>query len=108
VLSGRFLPGQEFPPQDQRARWPRQQMDAWIRGAERFRFLERPGRSMGQAALAFCLAGPGSVFAIPGMKSVPQVRENVMAATSPDMALSPKELTAVRVLWKELHDLPPR
>jgi myo-inositol catabolism protein IolS len=74
---------------------------AWNQGPERRRFLrrlavveklrwlDRPGRSMSQAALQFVLAHPAVSVAIPGAKAPDQARSNAAAAgmVMPDLEL---------------------
>ncbi len=59
---------------------------------EELRFLEKPGRTLAQAALQFVLANPAVTCAIPGAKSVAQIGQNAAAA---DGALSAEELARV-------------
>lgn len=106
LLSGRHESGARFNAGDQRSRWPPEQMDAWISSAARFRFLERRGRSMTRAALAFCCGLGEAVCPIPGMKSVEQVDHNV-GGCAVENALSDSEMRACREIWRELTWLPP-
>jgi myo-inositol catabolism protein IolS len=62
------------------------------------RFLERPGRSMAQAALQFVLANPAVTCPIPGAKNVAQITAN---ATAADGELTAEELARVRALVEE-------
>ena len=63
---------------------------------ERLRFLEKPGRSLAQAAIAFCMAHPAVSVVIPGGRNARQVRENTAAAGA---ALSKEELRKISELW---------
>ena len=105
-LSGKHTPGASFEPNDQRSRWPRVQLDAWIEAAERYRFLERNDRSLAQSALAFCCCLPGVRWVIPGMKSVGQVLHNVRGGWE-ENRLSIQELQTVRRVWQCISHLPP-
>ncbi len=105
LLTRRYAGGYAFPNGDHRSRWDQRQLDKWINGAERFAFLERPDRSLAQAALAFCLKHP-LVCPIPGMKTPEQVRHNASAAGE-SAQLSAVEYTRIRQAWHELRDLPP-
>ena len=60
---------------------------------DRLRFLERPGRTLAQAALQWVLANPGVTCAIPGAKNLAQIRANAGAA---DAALSGEAARAGR------------
>lgn len=106
LLCGTYPIGAVFPGEDQRSRWPRQQLDAWISATSEFRFLERESRSLGQAALAFCLATDGVTWTIPGMKSPEQVRRNV-AAAGEDCRVTPREWRRIREIWNLVRDVPP-
>lgn len=107
LLSGRHNAGATFPQGDQRSRWPRNQLDLWVEGAERFRFLTHERRSLAQAALAFCTGLPGVTYAIPGMKTPAQVEHNV-AAARPECQLTPAEMDAAREIWRGLRHVPPQ
>ena len=60
---------------------------------DRLRFLERPDRTMAQAALQFVISHPAVAVAIPGGKSPEQVRANAAAGGA---TLAPDELERVR------------
>jgi myo-inositol catabolism protein IolS len=68
---------------------------------EQLRFLERPGRSFAQAAIAFCLAHPAVGTVIPGGRNARQARENTAAAGTP---LSQEELRKIADLWRSTFD----
>lgn len=105
-LSGLHQVGATYSPGDQRNRWSRDQLDAWISGAEHFCFLSNPNRSMTQAALAFCIAWPSVSYAIPGMKTPEQVEHNVAAAHQ-KCQLSETEIASARHVWNSLKHVPP-
>lgn len=64
---------------------------------ERLRFLAKPGRSLAQAAIAFCIAPPAVSVVIPGARNGQQMRENAAAA---GLKLAPEELRQVEELWQ--------
>lgn len=105
-LTGKFSEGIEFGGNDQRARWSAEQIELWRNGAEGFRNLELPERSMAQAAIAFCLQSEGVHSVIPGMKSVRQVTHNVGASSS-TCRLSHQEWNAARSTWTRFLHVPP-
>jgi aryl-alcohol dehydrogenase-like predicted oxidoreductase len=107
LLSGGYQSGHTFASDDQRSRWPHDQLDKWIMGVERFRFLEQSWRSMTQAALAFCIGVPGVSYAIPGMKTPEQVEHNVVAG-NPLYRLTSSEMSTTRHLWQDLKHIPPQ
>lgn len=95
LLTGKFPPGQPIPP-DQQWRRPRgDQLQLRLARVEQLRFLERPGQTLGQAALRFVLAHPGVHCAVPGARTVDQLEANVPAA---DADLTPDELVRIRAL----------
>jgi myo-inositol catabolism protein IolS len=98
LLTGKFPPGQPIPP-DQQWRRPRgDQLQLRLARVEQLRFLERPGQTLGQAALRFVLAHPGVHCAVPGARTVDQLEENVPAA---DADLTPDELARIRALHQQ-------
>jgi aryl-alcohol dehydrogenase-like predicted oxidoreductase len=68
---------------------------------ERLRFLERPGRSFAQAAIAFCFAHPAVSVVIPGARNDRQARENTAAA---GVRVSREELDKISELWRSTFD----
>ena len=65
--------------------------------AERLRFLVHgPVKSLGQAAIAFCVAHPAVSVTIPGSRNDQQMREN---ATAGDITLPAEDLAKVADLW---------
>lgn len=60
---------------------------------EKLRFLERPGRTLAQAALQFVIAHPAVTVAIPGAKSAEQARANAAAGAA---TLTAEELERIR------------
>jgi aryl-alcohol dehydrogenase-like predicted oxidoreductase len=100
-LTGKFRPGQSIALGDQRARWSHEQRDRWARGAESFRFLEREGRSLAQAALGFLLSAPGCI-PIPGVKDRAQATHNLQAE-----AISDAEFDCAREVWRTQRHLVP-
>lgn len=105
-LTGKFREQAVFSGIDHRTRWSADQVELWRGGAERFRHLERPERSMAQAAIAFCLQSDGVHCVIPGMKSVRQVAHNVGASRA-TCRLSHQEWHAARSTWAQLTHVPP-
>jgi aryl-alcohol dehydrogenase-like predicted oxidoreductase len=98
VLAGKFATDTRFDD-SVRAGWNegegRQRFLRRLEQVEQIHFLEQPGRSLAQAALQWVLANPAVTCAIPGAKSVEQIRSNAGAA---DGALSADELARVTEL----------
>ncbi len=90
LLTGKFGLESRWPEGDIRHSWPQ---EAWygdrIGVVERLRSLERPGQTLGQAALRFVLSHPAVSVAIPGAKTPQQVQENAAASDRP--LLSPED-----------------
>ncbi len=100
LLTGKFTLADEgrFQGEDVRARnFSGEAFRKGLEAVERLRFLERPGRSLAQAAISFCLAHPAVGVVIPGARNSRQMRENAAAA---DLTLSPEELLKVAELWR--------
>jgi aryl-alcohol dehydrogenase-like predicted oxidoreductase len=96
LLTGKFKAGEAIPP-EQRWRRPKgDQLQLRLERIEQLRFLDRPGQTLGQAALRFVLAHPAVHCVVPGARTVEQLEANVPAA---DADLSPDELSRV----KQLH-----
>lgn len=60
----------------------RRQFLARLQVMEKLRFLERPGRSMAQAALQFVVSHPAVTVAIPGARTPEQARANAAAGAA--------------------------
>ncbi|MBC6478980.1 MAG: aldo/keto reductase [Hormoscilla sp. GM7CHS1pb] len=105
ILTGKYKVGSVFSVGDQRSRWTREQIDSWIKGAECFNFIVHSGRSLAQAAIAFCVRCKGVTYTIPGMKTPEQVHHNVVSC-QPNYRLTDAELSHVRKLWSGIKELP--
>ena len=90
-------PASRLHPCDHRLRWPPGQRERWARGAARFDFLRRPGRTLAQAAIAFCAALPGVTWVVPGARTPGQAAQNA-AAIDGGRALSADELARALAL----------
>jgi aryl-alcohol dehydrogenase-like predicted oxidoreductase len=104
LLTGKLKPEdqQGFQADDVRARnfagnIFKEQLDK----VDRLRFLEKTGRSLAQAAIAFCVAHPAVGTVIPGGRNARQARENTAAAETP---LSQEELRKIAELWRSTFD----
>lgn len=99
LLTGKMTPADQarFQGDDVRARnFAGELFLRELKKVERLRFLERPERTLAQAAIAFCLAHPAVSVVIPGARNARQMRENAQAA---EIELAPWELEAARKLW---------
>jgi myo-inositol catabolism protein IolS len=98
VATGKFSRETQFSDAMRRGWNTGSEREEFLRRAEiveQLRFLERPGRTMAQAALQFALAHPAVSVAIPGARTPEQARANAAAA---DSTLDPAELERVRAL----------
>lgn len=93
ILAGKFTPDAHFDD-IVRVGWNegagRAQFLRRLEQVEQIRFLERPDRTLAQAALQWTLTNPAVTCAIPGAKDVAQITSNVGAASG---TLSAEELT---------------
>jgi aryl-alcohol dehydrogenase-like predicted oxidoreductase len=95
LLTGKFRVGEPIPA-EQHWRRPRgDQLQLRLERIEQLRFLERPGQTLGQAALRFVLANPAVHCVVPGARTVEQLASNVSAA---DADLTSAELAQIKSL----------
>ncbi|HKA34417.1 MAG TPA: aldo/keto reductase [Candidatus Binatia bacterium] len=100
LLTGKLKPEdqQRFQGEDVRARnFAGDVFKKQLDKVEKLRFLAKPGRSLAQAAIAFCFAHPAVGTVIPGGRNPQQVRENAAAA---NIKLSKEELDRIAELWR--------
>jgi aryl-alcohol dehydrogenase-like predicted oxidoreductase len=95
-LANGFLTGKQkmdakYEEGDIRASWPSHYRSHKIRVAEALRFLEKPGRSLSQAALRFVLDEPGISTVLVGVKTAQQAKENFAASDLPSFAEAEKD-----------------
>lgn len=99
-LTGRYVPGVEFPAHDHRSMWPQEQLDTWARAPAVFAPLNSgKDRSLADLALLFCLSHPAVTSVIPGMLTADEAQANARAGQmSP---LSEEETLKIRTLYSE-------
>ncbi|MGH7848482.1 MAG: aldo/keto reductase [Candidatus Binatia bacterium] len=100
LLSGKFKAEDQnkFEGEDVRARNFEGDLFAKeLAKVESFRFLERPGRTLAQAAIAYCLAFDAVSVVIAGARNANQIRAN---ATASDLRLSADELASADAIWR--------
>jgi aryl-alcohol dehydrogenase-like predicted oxidoreductase len=98
MLEGRYTADTVFPPTDHRSHRPRQWLINGVRKVETLRFLEAPGRTLGQAALQWLLAEPRVMTVLPNIYDAAQLREFAAAPDTP--ALTAAELARITELRK--------
>src|SRR5882724_2996796 len=101
VLTGKMTLADEqrFQGEDVRARsYKGEAFAKELAQAEQLRFLVHgPVKSLGQAAIAFCIAHPAVSVTIPGARNESQMREN---AAGGDITLPAEDLAKVADLWR--------
>jgi aryl-alcohol dehydrogenase-like predicted oxidoreductase len=101
VLTGKLTMADEqrFQGEDVRARsYKGEAFAKELAKAEQLRFLVHGQvKTLGQAAIAFCVAHPAVSVTIPGARNESQMRENAVGA---DVTLPAKDLAKVADLWK--------
>ncbi len=96
-LTGKYDNESKFVTGDVRKNWPRDYINARIAAVRQLKFLEVPcERTLAQSALQWVLLAPAVAVTIPGIKTLDQAEENLLA---PDvLPLSENELVTVRNL----------
>ena len=101
VLTGKMTVADEqrFQGEDVRARsFKGEAFAKELAKADQLRFLVHgPVKSLGQAAIAFCVTHPAVSVTIPGARNEAQMRENAAAG---DITLPPEDLARVAELWR--------
>ena len=96
MLEGKYTLETTFPPQDHRSHRPRSWLVNGVKKIETLRFLERDGRTLGQAALQWLLTEPRVMTVLPNIYDREQLREFAGACDAPP--LSPDELERIATL----------
>ena len=104
LLGGRYRPGQEFPPDDERHYWAQFHGESFERT---FKVTERlkqwaadHGRDIVQLGIAWPLAHPAVTSSIVGARTPQQARHNARAG---DWALTPQDLAEINEIQGELR-----
>ncbi|MBD5654775.1 MAG: aldo/keto reductase [Candidatus Eremiobacteraeota bacterium] len=98
MLEGKYTADTVFEPTDHRSHRPKSWLLCGVRKVENLRFLEKPDRTLGQAAIQWLLAEPKVMSVLPNIYDREQLHE---FATAPDTpALSADELARVAELAK--------
>ncbi|HTW83000.1 MAG TPA: aldo/keto reductase [Candidatus Sulfotelmatobacter sp.] len=98
MLEGKYTKDTVFPPTDHRSHRPRSWLINGIQKVETLRFLEEPGRTLGQAAIQWLLAEPRVMTVLPNIYDSEQLREFAAAPDTP--RLSAAELARIAELAK--------
>jgi aryl-alcohol dehydrogenase-like predicted oxidoreductase len=97
MLEGRYTVDTTFPAGDHRNHRPKQWLINGVRKVETLRFLEEPGRTLGQAAIQWLLAEPRVMTVLPNIYDREQLREFAAASDTPPLSAS--ELARVADLF---------
>jgi len=86
-LTGKFLPGHEFSPDDHRRRWYGDHLRAILDEVARFKnlALATPFESLTQVAIRFALDQEGVSNLVLGARTPEQVKSNIQAAALPPL-----------------------
>jgi aryl-alcohol dehydrogenase-like predicted oxidoreductase len=96
MLEGKYTADTVFPPSDHRSHRPRQWLLNGVKKIETLRFLETPGRTLGQAAIQWLLTEPRALTILPNIYDAEGLAE---FAAAPDTALlTPDELGRIAEL----------
>ncbi|MDP9025091.1 MAG: aldo/keto reductase [Candidatus Eremiobacteraeota bacterium] len=98
MLEGHYTPETVFPENDHRRHRPRSWLVNGVKKIETLRFLERPDRTLGQAAIQWLLAEPKVMTVLPNIYDREQLTEFARAPETP--ALTDEELARIRQLAK--------
>ncbi|MGI8909960.1 MAG: aldo/keto reductase [Rubrobacteraceae bacterium] len=99
MLEGKYDENTTFGENDHRRHRPKEWLTGGLKKVEQLSFLTESGeRTLGQAALKFCLASPEIVSTLPNIYGEEQIEEFAAAPDTPD--LTDEELSCVA----ELHE----
>ncbi|QSR84074.1 aldo/keto reductase [Methylacidimicrobium sp. B4] len=93
LLEGRYTADTTFPKGDHRNHRPAHWLPNGLKKVEQLRFLEVPGRTLGQAALQWILCEPRILSCLPNIYTTEQLEEFAAAPDAPP--LSPSELDRI-------------
>jgi len=96
MLEGKYTADTVFPPNDHRNHRPKSWLINGVKKIEQLRFLERPNRTMGQAAMLWLLNDPRTLSVLPNIYDAEQIKE--FAATSECPPLDDSEMERIREL----------
>ncbi len=98
MLEGHYTAETTFPKGDHRRHRPREWLINGVQKVERLRFLERPDRTLGQAAIGWLLAEPRVMSVLPNIYDRAQLEEFARATEAPE--LSGDELARIDALYE--------
>ncbi|MBV8344899.1 MAG: aldo/keto reductase [Candidatus Eremiobacteraeota bacterium] len=99
LLEGHYTAETTFPKGDHRRHRPREWLVNGVEKIEQLRFLERPDRTLGQAAIAWLLREPRVMSVLPNIYDRAQLEEFAAAPDAPP--LEPGELERIDALYRQ-------
>ena len=96
MLEGHYTEDTTFDKNDHRVHRPKHWLTNGLKKVEQLRFLEKPNRTLGQAALKWLLADPIITSILPNIYHEDQLKEFATVSECPDM--TPDELEQVAKL----------
>jgi aryl-alcohol dehydrogenase-like predicted oxidoreductase len=99
MLEGHYTADTTFPANDHRRHRPREWLINGIRKVEELRFLERPDRTLGQAAIAWLLNEPRVMTVLPNIYDREQLAEFAKAPDAPP--LTADEVARIETLYQK-------
>ena len=106
MLEGKYDENTTFGENDHRRHRPKEWLTGGLKKVEQLSFLtESDERTLGQAALKFCLASPEVVSTLPNIYGEEQIEEFAAAPDTPD--LTEEELSRVAELYESNFGLEP-
>ncbi|HYL26812.1 MAG TPA: aldo/keto reductase [Candidatus Nitrosotalea sp.] len=99
MLEGHYTAETTFPANDHRRHRPREWLINGIQKVEQLRFLERPDRTLGQAAIQWLLAEPRVMTVLPNIYDREQLVEFASAPDAP--ALTEDEMARIALLYSK-------
>ncbi len=99
MLEGHYTAETTFPANDHRRHRPREWLINGVKKVDQLRFLERPGRTLGQAAISWLLAEPRVMTVLPNIYDREQLAEFAAAPDAPP--LTSDELARIAALYAE-------
>jgi aryl-alcohol dehydrogenase-like predicted oxidoreductase len=98
LLEGHYTAETTYPANDHRRHRPREWLLNGVEKVAQLRFLERPDRTLGQAAIAWLLNEPRVMTVLPNIYDHEQLVEFAKAPDAP--ALEPAELARIESLYR--------
>ena len=105
LLEGHYTAETTFEANDHRRHRPKSWLIDGVAKVEQLRFLEKPGRTLGQAAIAWLLTEPRVMSVLPNIYNREQLHEFAAASDAP--ALNADELARISELVTANFGLPP-